>query len=101
MEFLRENKIYVIIIYTAVWLIMSCLCLWLYRLDKNRAKKHEYRIREATLLTYPWLFGSIGGMLGMYVLRHKTKHWYFVLNNWCAFIVHSVLLVGIIFILYR
>lgn len=25
------------------------------------------------------LFGGLGGCLGMYLLRHKTKHWYFAL----------------------
>ena len=27
----------------------------------------------------PALFGALGGTLGMYVFRHKTKHWYFKL----------------------
>ena len=25
------------------------------------------------------LFGGVGGCLGMYLKRHKTKHWYFAL----------------------
>ena len=41
----------------------------------------KYRISEAKLLALPWLFGSLGGILGMYLFRHKTKKIYFILNN--------------------
>ena len=41
-----------------------------------RAKKR--RIPEKTLFVAPAIGGSIGAMAGMWLLRHKTKHWYFV-----------------------
>ena len=31
----------------------------------------------AAILTAVFLFGAFGGTLGMFVFRHKTKHWYF------------------------
>ena len=34
---------------------------------------------EKTLLTVAALGGAFGGFLAMYLVRHKTKHWYFVL----------------------
>ena len=43
-------------------------------LDKYRAVRHRWRIPEATLIGLALLGGSIGGMLGMYLLRHKTLH---------------------------
>lgn len=49
----------------------------LYGVDKRRARKGLWRIPEKTLLLLPLLGGSIGGILGMRVFRHKTKHWYF------------------------
>lgn len=42
-------------------------------LDKLFAKKNIYRIPEIVLLIIPFLGGSIGGLLGMILFRHKTK----------------------------
>ena len=49
----------------------------LYGLDKLKAKKGLWRIRESTLLLIAALGGSVGALLGMEVFRHKTKHWQF------------------------
>lgn len=46
----------------------------LFGLDKHRAKHDQWRIPEATLLLMAVVGGSIGGILGMKVWRHKTKH---------------------------
>ena len=43
-------------------------------LDKWKAKKNLWRIPEATLFMVAILGGSIGSLLGMYAVRHKTKH---------------------------
>ena len=43
------------------------------------------------LLGSSFLFGSIGGLCGMYLLRHKTKHWYFVVINFLSLIIHIAL----------
>ena len=45
--------------------------------DKRRAIKHYVRIPEATLFAIALVGGSLGSLIGMYVFRHKTKHWYF------------------------
>ena len=42
--------------------------------DKHKAKKKLWRIPEATLMTVAALGGSVGSLLGMYTVRHKTKH---------------------------
>jgi uncharacterized membrane protein YsdA (DUF1294 family) len=47
-------------------------------MDKARAKKNQWRIRENTLFLIALLGGSVGSMLGMYTFRHKTKHKSFV-----------------------
>ena len=41
--------------------------------DKEKAKKHLWRIPEATLLTVAALGDSIGSLAGMKVFHHKTK----------------------------
>ena len=45
--------------------------------DKRRAKKGKWRISEKTLFLPAVLGGALGGILGMRVFHHKTKHWYF------------------------
>lgn len=45
--------------------------------DKHEAKKGHWRISEKTLFTLVVIGGSIGGIIGMFVFRHKTKKWYF------------------------
>ena len=45
-----------------------------YGLDKWKAKKSKWRIREAALLGLAVLGGSIGAWLGMKVWHHKTMH---------------------------
>lgn len=46
-------------------------------IDKYKAKKHKWRIPEALLFLFAFLWGSVGTTLGMHVFRHKTRHWYF------------------------
>ena len=43
-------------------------------LDKRRAKKGRWRIRERTLFRLAFLGGSVGSLFGMLCFRHKTKH---------------------------
>ena len=49
-------------------------------IDKWKAKKTRWRIPEATLMTVAALGGSIGSLLGMYTVRHKTQHLKFTLG---------------------
>ena len=49
-------------------------------IDKRKAKKGSFRIPEATLFSIAIIGGSIGSILGMFLFRHKTKHWYFVIG---------------------
>ena len=63
----------ILLLFVAVNLISFAL----YGLDKLKAKKGLWRIRESTLLLIALLGGSVGALLGMEVFRHKTKHWQF------------------------
>ena len=49
----------------------------LYGADKKKAKRGQWRIPEKTLLGLAAIGGSAGAILGMFLFRHKTKHWYF------------------------
>ena len=76
------------IIVMAILIVMNLIALCFYVSDKNKAKKGKWRIPEATLVGLAWLFGSVGAWIGMYLLRHKTKHIKFVLLVPLAFIAH-------------
>lgn len=54
-------------------LIINAVSFLLMLADKQRAKKHRWRIPEATLMLSAALGGSIGCLLGMYTIRHKTR----------------------------
>ena len=49
-------------------------------IDKWKARNHKWRIKERTLFLIAVLLGSVGIWIGMYVFRHKTKRWYFVVG---------------------
>lgn len=76
------------LIVMAILAFMNLVSFFFYERDKNKAKKGKWRIPEATLVGLAWLFGSVGALIGMYLLRHKTKHIKFVLLVPLAFIVH-------------
>lgn len=61
-------------------LIINALSFLLMLADKQKARKNLWRIPEKTLFTAALFGGSLGSILGMYLFRHKTKHWYFVLG---------------------
>ena len=61
-------------------LLMNIVGLYVMYSDKRRAIKHRFRIPERTLFIVSLLGGSIGTWAGMFLFRHKTKHWYFVVG---------------------
>ncbi|MEG0260910.1 MAG: DUF1294 domain-containing protein [Lysinibacillus sp.] len=53
--------------------IVSVVLLILMGMDKSKATKQEWRIAEQTLFTLAIFGGAVGGVLGMYLFRHKTR----------------------------
>lgn len=74
-------------------LIMSVVTFALMGCDKRRAVMGQWRIRERTLFLCAALLGGIGGVLGMLVFRHKTKHLSFRMLFPTFAIVQTALLV--------
>lgn len=77
--------------YLILNLLMSVITAFIYKIDKKRAIKNKYRIKERTLLLCSFCFGSIGGLYSLYVLRHKSKHIHFLVLNWIFLIIHLVI----------
>ena len=59
---------------------INLVALLLCAIDKRRAAKGKWRVSEGTLLLSAALGGSPGFLLGMLLLRHKTKHKKFVIG---------------------
>lgn len=75
-------------IYLCVIAVCSTATLVLFGIDKHRSKKEgKIRIPEIVLLTLTGFGGSIGALIGMYGMRHKTffkRKFYFALTVWLA-----------------
>lgn len=84
-----RNIFWTVLIYL---LIMNIFGLFMMGIDKSRAKRHVWRISEKTLFLVSVIGGSIGTWAGMYLFRHKTKHWYFVIGMPAIFVVHIVII---------
>jgi len=61
-------------------LIINAIGFLLMLADKHKARKNLWRIPESSLMTAAALGGSIGCLIGMYTVRHKTKHMKFVIG---------------------
>lgn len=60
-----------------IWMllaVMNLLSFTLMGIDKMKAKRGAWRIPEKALFLATALFGGLGGVLGMQVFRHKTRH---------------------------
>ena len=61
-------------------LAVNVLAFALMGLDKLKARKGARRIPEKILFLFVILGGSVGGIIGMLLFRHKTRHWYFAVG---------------------
>lgn len=74
-EILYMDVIFIFYLYV---IIINITGFALMGIDKFRARRKAWRIPEARLFGAALLGGSVGSIVGMYVFRHKTRHWYFV-----------------------
>jgi len=57
-------------------------------IDKQKAKKGSYRISEKFIFILSLIGGSLGVYIGMYTVRHKTKHLKFTVGIPVIFIIN-------------
>lgn len=53
--------------------VVNLTALYLFALDKRRARRRMWRVPERTLLLCAALGGSLGALLGMHLAHHKTR----------------------------
>lgn len=68
------------VLFVGYLIAVNLLGIALMGIDKQKAKKRKWRIPERTLFLCALLGGSAGAWAGMYLFRHKTRHWYFVVG---------------------
>ena len=74
-KFLKEHKIF--LIYLGV---INFITFTAFAIDKIAALERKSRIRIVTLLGLAFIGGSLGGLLAMYIFRHKTLQDYFTIG---------------------
>ncbi|CDQ39365.1 DUF1294 domain-containing protein [Virgibacillus salexigens] len=66
-------------------------------MDKQRAKKQQYRIPERTF----WLLAIVGGSLGLWAgmktFHHKTKHMSFRIGSPILILLHVIIVCYVVF----
>ena len=60
--------------------IINFVAFVMFAIDKVNAAEHRSRIRIVTLLGVAFIGGSVGGLMAMYLLHHKTKKDYFTVG---------------------
>ena len=75
------------IVYVVVFAVMSIVGFLSMYVDKTKAKRRKWRTPEWVLFLIAVLFGG-----GMYVFRHKTRHWYFKVFMPCLAVIDIVAL---------
>lgn len=77
-------------------LLINALAFTVMLVDKKKAVKNRWRIPERTLLGIAAVGGSLGAVIAMQLLRHKTKHPRFSIGLPCMLAVHIVALILIL-----
>lgn len=72
--------------------VISLCNFLLYAIDKIKAKMGAWRIPEKTLLLFSFFGGALGGLVGMWLCRHKTRKWYFWFVNFVGLLWQVCLL---------
>ena len=71
--------------------LVNIVAFHFYRIDKQRARKGQWRIREDQLIMLAMIGGGIGALLAMRLFHHKTRHVKFTVLvplftlSWCFF----------------
>ena len=89
-----------ILIVAVLLVILNAVSFGLMAYDKRCAKAGKWRVPEKTLFLAAACFGGLGGVLGMILCRHKTRHWYFKLFFPLFLVIQAGLLIaGCVFLL--
>ena len=72
-------------------LIINAVGFLLMLIDKYKAQNNLWRIPESALMGTAILGGSLGCIIGMYTVRHKTRHLKFKIGLPCLLAVQIII----------
>ena len=79
------------------YVVINLISFTLFFIDKNKAERDKWRIKERTLHLFSFLGGAIGSIIAMNVFHHKTKKLKFCIITGLALIYNILILVLILY----
>ena len=73
-------------------IVINIITFLVFGYDKWRAKNNKRRVSEFNLLLLAGIGGTIGGIVSMYLFKHKTNKFSFILSFYAIAILQIVLL---------
>ena len=70
-----------LIYFIVVFYWMNIVTFGLYGWDKHQAVYQRWRVPEAVLILFSLFCGAWGGVMGMLLFKHKTRHTLFLICN--------------------
>jgi len=89
------NPVLILIVLAAALFIWNVITFMMYAVDKRKAGKGQWRIKESTLILVAFLMGGLGAFLGMTMLRHKTKHLQFRILLPVALVINVLVIIAV------
>ncbi|SHK26560.1 DUF1294 domain-containing protein [Paramaledivibacter caminithermalis] len=96
MELLKYKEFYFVFFILTINLFGFIIIL----IDKYKAKKNKWRVKESNFFIIAILGGVIGILLGMTMFRHKTQHKSFYIGIPLIYLLNKVILCSFIYVLY-
>lgn len=81
-----------ILIFLFLCILWNAYTFFLVWSDKKKAIKGAWRIPEKNFFRWAFFLGAGGILLGMYVFRHKTKHYKFTIGMPFLFLINVIVL---------
>ena len=89
----------ILLVIAVVLIIWNIVTFMMYSIDKRRANKGQWRIKESTLILVAFLMGGVGTFFGMTLLRHKTKHLKFRILLPLALILNVLVVIAVCWVM--
>ncbi|SHE88459.1 Uncharacterized membrane protein YsdA, DUF1294 family [Seinonella peptonophila] len=78
-------------------IIINLIAFFMMVYDKRQAKNQKWRVPEKRLFMIALIGGAVGLFAGMRLVRHKTKHWTFVIGIPFLILLNMILLYPMIY----
>ncbi len=95
---MKDFLIYLLFVYIGVVNVVGFI---LPAVDKRRAKKDRWRIRESTLFLVSVLGGSVAMYISMRLFHHKTKHKRFMIGIPVIIVLQVALITAVWYFFFR